>query len=365
VTPYPPFRRRSLSFHLLTHSRTSQNVRTTKKATPTTLLAAATSRALENLSALLRTLLLPRLCSSASVEMLQAVATLLSYLLTTVLPLFISRLKGKCKATAQDSSIIIAVDEILGQLTTLIFIPLVRSFGLLSQSYTANIFSSKHAADAGTAGTLDIRPDLCCFLRRALSDLDLLGSIAAARLVHSLRGVRERVALETVREMEKSFPTQTQATSDTPKTRISRIRTDRIDKLARKDTLWYLCSVLHILFTPSSGSASSAATSKTSRNGHECVFTAMCQNKLLEDGILTGLSNIIGRNHIHPCTTSPSHNKNIGTNDHLSYTGTGVSVCGGTGNGKLSGMWHRRTTVDEVGHGMILAVVERAWLYTI
>jgi len=304
--------------------------------------------------------------------MLQAVAILLSYLLTTVLPLFISRLNGKHKARAQDSSIIIAMDEFLGQLTNLIFIPLARSFSLLSQSHTANIFSSKHATDGGTAGTLDIRPDLCRLLSRAMSDLDLLGSLAAARLVHSLCGVRECVALETVRAMEKNIPAQwTQAARSIPDTatgdtRISRIRTDRIDKLARKDTLWYLCSILHILFTPSSGSASSAArlTSKMSHNGHEYVFAAMCQNKLLEDAILTGLSNIIGRNHIHPCITSPSHTKNTGTNDRSSYTGTGdSSICGDTGNGKLSGKWHGRITVDEVGHGMILAVVERVWLY--
>jgi hypothetical protein len=298
--------------------------------------------------------------------MLQALATLLSYLITAVLPLFISRLKGKSKGVAQDSSIIFALDEILGRITTLIFIPLARSLGPLSLAYTTNVFSSNHAVDGGSAGQIDIRSDLCCLVRQAMSDLDHLSALAATTLAYSLSGVRACLALEAVREMERSYLLQTTeddaprtttpdpVTTDTPKT-----RTARIHSLARKDTLWYLCSILFILFTPSS--ATSAARLKPP-GGHECVSAAKSQNKLLEDMILTGLSNIIGRSHLCRCFTSPSHNKVAEMNERR--TDTGISGCGDTENGMLGGKCQRRiAAVDEVGHGMILAVIERAWLY--
>jgi hypothetical protein len=338
-----------------------------EKILSTTLLAAATGRALEDLGVLLRTLISHGLCSSTSAEMLKALATLLSYLITAVLPLFISRLKGKQKGTAQHSSIIVALEEILGQITTLIFIPLARSFGPLSLSYTTNVFSNNHAVDGSIADRFDIRSDLCCLVRQAISDLDHLGALAAATLVHTLCGTRKRLALEAVREMEKSFLPHTKqddaactttpdsATTDTPKTRIARIH-----KLARKDTLWYLCSMLYILFTPSSATSAARLNSQTPHGGHEF---GKSQNKLLEDAILTGLSNIIARDHSCRCFTSPSRNMVAEMNEHRTDTHTGVSSCGDTGNGKLSGKCQRRTAVDEVGHGMILAVIERAWLY--
>jgi len=311
---------------------------------------------MEDLGALLRTLLPPKPCSSTSVEMIQVVSTFLSYLLTAVLPLFISRLKGKRKFTVQDSSIISAVDGALGHLTTLIFIPLARSFGPLSQAYTTNILSSKHAIDEGPAGSLDIRPDISCLLRKAISDLDLLRPLAATRLDHSLRGIRERVALEAVRELEKNFHAQkTQVACPIPETNtsdypnITRIREDRIiDKLARKDTLWYLCNILHILFTPCSGSSAARLTSKTPHDGHEDNFAA---SKLLEDAILTGLCRVIGGNDAHTCVITCKDTSS-------SCTGMGNRGCGETGNRKLYRKCH---CVDEVGHGMILAVVERAW----
>jgi hypothetical protein len=195
-----------------------------------------------------------------------------------------------------------------------------------------------------------------------MSDLDHLGSLAAAGLVYSLRGVKERVVLEVVREMAKHFPphrtqnatartTPDAATTDPPKTRIPRIY-----KLARKDTLWYLCSILHMVFNPYSASSAAHLTSKMS---HACVFAAKCQNKLLEDAILTGLSSIIGRSSACRCFTSPSQNKNTKINEPRA----GDSVCGDNENGKLSGKCLHRTTVDEVGDGMILGAAERVWLY--
>ncbi|KIM81684.1 hypothetical protein PILCRDRAFT_821031 [Piloderma croceum F 1598] len=200
-----------------------------------------------------------------------------------------------------------------------------------------------------------------------MSDLDHLGALAATTLAHTLCGVRECLALEAVREMERSYLLQTTeddasrtttpdpVTTDAPKT-----RTARIHSLARKDTLWYLCSILCILFTPSS--ATPAARPITSPLGGECVSAAKSQNKLLEDVILTGLSNIIRRNQLCRCFTSPSRNKVAEMNE--GRTDTGISGCGDTENGRLSGKCQRKTAaVDEVGYGMVLAVIERAWLY--
>lgn len=329
-----------------------------EEALPTLLLAAATDRALGDLSVLLRTVLPPRPCTSASVKILQVVSTLLSYLLTAILPLFISRLKSKRNLTSQNPSVVSTMDETLGQLTALIFLPIVRSFWPLSQTYTANVFSGEHAAaDSGIVGTPDIRLDLCWLLSKAMSDLDLLGPLAAA---HSLRGVRERVALEAVREIERSSRPRTQVTHASG-TQQTSIRSDRIDTLARKDALWYSCSILHISFTPFSASSVSHLTSKTSQNGHEDILAATCQNKLLEAAILTGLSNIIEQHPVHRCFTSPSQKENTGTNGR--YTGESDSICGDAENGKLYVKCHHKKAMDKVGRGMILGAIERAWLY--
>lgn len=331
-----------------------------EKTLPTTLLTAATSRALEDLGALLRTLLLPKLSSSTSIEMLRTVGTFLSYLLTTALPLFVSRLKGTLKAAVQDSLIIMALDEIFGRLTTLIFIPLTRSLGPLSEAYMVETFSSNHVEGGGIPSTFDIRSGLCSLVRKAMSDLDLLGALATASLVHIIRGVRERVSLETVREMERFFLPQDDAARTTPdeaaSTHTPKTRIPRIHKLARKDTLWYLCSILHIVFIPSSASSAGRPTPKASYDRYSCVSAA---NKLLEDAVLTGFSRIIGRCPVGRCCTFSSHNKNSEINNcHVED-----SIWDDIGNGKLSGKCSCRITVDEVGHGMILAVAERAWLH--
>jgi hypothetical protein len=315
-------------------------------------LLTATKCALEELGGLLDSVLRPRKCSSTSVELLKAVALLLSYLLTTILPLFISRAKPQ-----EDFKFVItALDEILGQLVTLIFMPLTLSFGPLSQAYTANIFSIIHSADGGILCTFDIRSDLCCLVRQAMSDLDQLSSLASPIVVRGLSGIRGGMALEVVRQMETYARTAYNGiTTDTAKTCTLRIR-----KLARKDTIWYLCNLLHILFTPPSVSSVVHITSATARGDDECVSAINCQNKLLEDGILTGLSNIIKRNHTCCCSTSPLHNRSTEMKDYR--TGTG-DMCGDNRNGKLSGKCHHKTAVDEVEHGMILAVAERVWLY--
>lgn len=328
------------------------------------LLADATSRALEDLGTYLRSILPPNPPMSSSVEMLKAISTLFSFLTTTILPLFISRLKAKRKATAHGSSVITSVDQILGQLTNLILIPLIRSFGPLSQCYTANIFSAKHAAEGHTTIILDIRSDISCLLRKAMSDLDHLSTFTTGSLVANFRSVEERVALECVREMAKVYPassskpnmnTDSASSAITVHTaKISRPLADRIDKLAKKDTLWYMCSVLHLIFSPSL-----VPISITSRGYESSPST---ENHLLEDAMLTGLSSFLRRDYT--CTgfsrrSSPNHN----TGHDMNGTSTPCQCGSGAENGKLRVKCSCQTVFDDVEYGMILAVVEKAWLY--
>lgn len=324
---------------------------------PAALLAAMTSRAIENLGAFFKSLLSSE---SASARMLSTVSTLLSFLLTAILPLFISRLQGKRKVS-HDAFLMAALDDILGQFTGQIFIPLIRSFGPLSESYIMNILSKQHAGSRDDVlVSVDIRSDLCCLFRQAVSDLDYLSGCAVESLIDNFRSVKACVALESVREMDKACLVRdienykrmaNKTTAHTTKTRTSRTCADRISKLAKKDTQWFLCTILHTLFTPSS--APSVASPK-SRADPTLV------SNLLEDSILTGLSSFLERNRNHPYHDFILPCLSTGTDDDIRPL-TRNDWCGDTENGMLSDKCYKGDGVDTVGHEMILAVVERAW----
>lgn len=313
------------------------------------LLTATANQALENLAQLLERQVSVQLPSSNSVQMLRAISTLMSYLLTIVLPLFTSRLGARRKATSEDSMIMNAVDEILGRLTTLLLIPVIRSFAPLSKQFFVNVFPSKHATGGGDAMAPDVRPDLCCLLKKALSDLDLLSSVAPTSLVPVFFGLKERVALEAVREMENMYPERKPATPDnvmdalhaanatTPilasKPDIS--YTDRVNALSQKDSVWYLCSILHVVFTPISVAPGTIATSR--------------DNDLLQDAILIGLLDL----------HRTASDRRFRSNSPEIYD-TGLVDAE---NGSSSGRCHRTATIDGVCQGMIFALVEKAWLH--
>lgn len=102
-------------------------------------------------------------------------------------------------------------------------LPVVKAFCPLSIHY-ATAMVSPPTSRAKTP--VDIRPDLLHLMRVIMEDL------CTAPLM------REALAVQVSRELHAVLT----ATNDTDD------RTRRIHGIARKDSLWYLCSLLHLLF---------------------------------------------------------------------------------------------------------------------
>ncbi|KZP05204.1 hypothetical protein FIBSPDRAFT_1054224 [Athelia psychrophila] len=285
-----------------------------------------------------------------SVEVLHTTSTLVSYLITVTLPLLTSGVGARrVRSSPEGPSMIDAVDDILGHLTTLILVPLTRSYASITRSLLENVFLSKHAAKSEDAVASDVRPTVCCLLRKALSDLDHLCPLAANSLVSVIAGVRARVALEAVREIEIMYPHRpspavnvdrlrtSDATTPIPPSQpdLSGSSTDRIAALARKDVTWYMCSLLHWHF--SSLSISVPAIQAAARQH--------IQSDVLRGAILTGLSNL--------CQSTTTARPPCAEMKNACLVENGI----------LSERCHRPAPIDEVSQGMIFAVVEHAWFY--
>jgi hypothetical protein len=177
--------------------------------------------------------------------------------------------------------------QILGELTMRIIRPTIRGFHTIS---VRNLASSGLKERSRKSAGPDIRPDLLSIVGRLIDCL--------RALKERTRELREFIIFETVKEIEILWTIAT----DTKPTTPEHTRKHRIEKLARKDSLWYHCSVLHI-----------------------------------------ALDQL-------PPTTHES-----GTQSLLSSAAVQV----------LAGIIHRfdsQTPPDVVARGMMLAVVEKAWL---
>ncbi|KAF8508479.1 hypothetical protein JB92DRAFT_2952842 [Gautieria morchelliformis] len=178
--------------------------------------------------------------------------------------------------------------QILGELTMRIIRPIIRGFHIISVHGFASIGlkeSSRRSAPP------DIRPDLLSIMRRLIDCL--------RALKERTRELREFIIFETVKEIESLWTIATDTESTTPE----HTRQRRVGKLARKDSLWYHCSVLHVAL-----------------------------------------------DLLPPATTHES-----GTQSLLSSAAVQV----------LAGIIHHfdsQTPPDIVARGMMLAVVEKAWL---
>ena len=171
--------------------------------------------------------------------------------------------------------------HILGDLMIYIVRPIIRGFHSLSiQELTLGLKESSRKCAAP-----DIRPDLLSVVKQLIECL--------RNLKARTREVREFVIFETVKEVESLWSIEKKQTIISEHT-----REHRIEKLARKDSLWYHCSLLHV-----------------------------------------ALDQL-------PSTASDS-----------SLSSAGVQVLAG-----LIQRFESQTRMDVVARGMMLAVVEKAWL---
>ncbi|KAG2338981.1 hypothetical protein BDR05DRAFT_968626 [Suillus weaverae] len=225
----------------------------------------------------------------------------------------------------------IAVSRLIGTL----FVPVVRSFTLVSRAYIMHHLDTSLAKKTSKSRkgnekvpkppsqTLvpDARMDLLTLLGEALNTLDSISPRYSGYVV----GIREHIALESIRALESLYSTGTTVGADgimdssaTPE-EASRVpessqasyphrrgtvlsRKDRLEALARKDATWFLCHILNSCVSTGGpkdelGSMlNSALLDGTARIvklcismdgdsvvqvGRTCVMDVMCRNMVL------------------------------------------------------------------------------------
>ncbi|KAJ3758984.1 hypothetical protein EV360DRAFT_69863 [Lentinula raphanica] len=176
-------------------------------------------------------------------------------------------------------------ERLLGVLSTAILEPIIKFLVVLSQQSLSYIFGVHQQGPSSTSPSKshnlqDIRADLLSLFQNVFTQISRLkgfkssdlssstqgyslasGSCSGGRSADITSGVREYLSLAAVRELFKLFAIeysprgdnikQTQGpTKPKPNARSLRPRSkeERIRKLARKDAVWYLCTVLHVLF---------------------------------------------------------------------------------------------------------------------
>jgi len=176
--------------------------------------------------------------------------------------------------------------HILGDLTICIVRPIIRGFHTLSVHELTSAVKEKTRKKT----KLDVRPDLLNILRKLIECLRTLKA--------RTRDLREFMVFEAAKEVEALWSSEgSKQPTDEPS------REERIEKLARKDSLWYQCSVLHAAldrFPPL----------KASEVGDESLLSSEAVRVLAD----------------------------------------------------LARHFERGIPVDEVAKGMVLGVVEKAWL---
>ncbi|KAG5638190.1 hypothetical protein H0H81_001392, partial [Sphagnurus paluster] len=178
------------------------------------------------------------------------------------------------------------VVNLLGRTTTLILKPLIRSLVYRSWIYLKCVFlsssggiitatsdtgaSAKPPDDSGATPAIDIRTDVLAVFKMIFSLVDgHLHSATPAKPCLVSHTLRASLILEALREIEllssggPAFSTSADPGDGDGVDNKKNHRTplERVKKLARKDSLWFLCSVLHVLLGDLSGTVSVAPQS--------------------------------------------------------------------------------------------------------
>lgn len=246
-----------------------------KSATEDVNLISTIKRSLSGLGNLLTAVLsrdAPVVASSSRVDVANTLCNLLLSIFNSTLPI------------APRHSIL---PHILDELTMRILRPIIKGF------YTISVheFRSGLQETNRKSVTIDIRPDILSIVKRLVECLRALKA--------DTRELCEFITFETVKEIEDLWSVEV----DRQVTTLDRTREHRLRKLARKDSLWYHCSVLHLAL-----------------------------------------------DQLPPLTASDASDQSL-------LSSTTVQV--------LAGLIHQfegQIPVDVAARGMMLAVVEKAWL---
>jgi hypothetical protein len=199
---------------------------------------------------------------------LDDLAIVLDWLLTTAFPLChpgysaTTKTKKRKRRTQNTSCVVGRLDTLLGSFTMTLLVPLVRSFSTLSLQYTATLKPSgegtaqrKFAGRDSIHSSCDTRPHVLKFAQEAINSLQRLATIAFEagnnEIVSSIQGVYEVLMINIASELETLCddspgykPSNTSPTAQRDSVHIW-------ERLALKDSLWYLCGLMHVII-PSS-----------------------------------------------------------------------------------------------------------------
>ncbi|KAF7340204.1 hypothetical protein MVEN_01939000 [Mycena venus] len=287
------------------------------------LLLSTTIRALTSLANVLHPILRsPEINVASQISTLKTLAALVHHLVSSSLPFLLRKPKHGTNQPATVSSLL---NKLLDALVTSIFNPIVESFLPLSSRYLACLFTTTPSKSLPT----DLRSDVLHLFQSAFSPLISAPSAYEVNL-------RATVALTALRELENLFPPRR-----TDNARLPQTDDDRVSTLVRKDALWYLCTVLHVLFAPPTDFSKSASTVGAvaerqivdvfSRIANRC---RKCQNIASKNATaLKDACNIPDRVDEEMPSAGPPNNLDL-------------------------------DIIDEVGYQMILGVMERYWRWT-
>ena len=182
------------------------------------LVLAAAKRAVgalgDNLARLLPPNDTPVPASAASADALASLGTLTERLILTVLPMFTKcnrkqTRKGKLTAEWNDA----ALYEILGGITGVLLLPLIRSFAPLSMDFLSALLptckkTQKPSTDPSVGSTslpTDVRPNAFAMLDKIATALESFSASAVVGIHSIVRRIKHVVIVETARELHALY----------------------------------------------------------------------------------------------------------------------------------------------------------------
>ncbi|PCH33119.1 hypothetical protein WOLCODRAFT_159851 [Wolfiporia cocos MD-104 SS10] len=328
---YPQASSRSLVMQSLDALDTLSTARaSSRSSTPDELFLVILMQAVDALGGLLVSLLSPGSALPSSNDTLAAICTLVERLLLQVVPLLTDSNHKSVPSKAEDPAI---MGVFLGRLSSAILVPIMQSFAPLSNSYILTLLAPRGKTHKKSfkhqESEADIRPAVFAIIDRALAILDSLMTNSSTSTATQVQAAKHALTLEATRVLVQLFadPHAPNPGDGVPKPRqgvdVRLPLSQRLHKLARKDTIWYLCNTLHLVLpAPFVGTSVPTQTRE--------------QDVLLADAIYAALAELLQHAKVKLPATSPS------TTDMANEV--------------------RRYDLDEVERGMVLAVIERAWL---
>ncbi|KAH7908846.1 hypothetical protein BJ138DRAFT_1115480 [Hygrophoropsis aurantiaca] len=240
-------------------------------------------------------------------DALKIISPILLYLISTAIPPLLIAIRPRPLRKSNPSyrqkaaEAQLHLDTFLNLIISNILVPLIKSFLVHSQACASSMLSEKNTdkakSNSGTGRSTQ---------REDKSDLrvDLLGLLGTVLSKLNYKTVKNRIALEAIRELGKVFgeeipddppivpPNLNAATVHSPSqsstrpnpdegrtTASARSPAERIETLARKDAAWYLCSILNLCCG-------------RSNTGNE-LKTTSGDDGLLQEAILSEISRLL------------------------------------------------------------------------